>query len=917
MLVGIDATTAPVLEGPHSNRYIRAVSLAVGTQLGSYEVVSPIGKGGMGEVYRARDKKLERDVAIKVLPEAFAEEPERLQRFEREAKLLAGLNHPCIATLYGFEDMDGTPFLVMELVEGETLSERIARGVIPVDEAVPLFKQIAEGLESAHDKGIIHRDLKPANIKVTPDGLIKILDFGLAKALEEPGEEAVASQSPTLTRGTALGAILGTAAYMSPEQATGKTVDKRADIWAYGCVLYEALTAKKTFDGDSVSETIAAVIRAEPDWSALPNDLPVRIRSLLTRCLDKNEKLRLRDVGEARIAIESPEPESKIDAKPSAGRFAATPWLLALALGIIAAVLGWRNAREVEPTLAVTEFGVLVPASQTLDGQRSAVLAVSPDSRHLAYLARTGVRRQIHLHSFERMETMAIPGTEGAYQPFFSPDGRWIGYFVGAADGELKKISIDGGAPIVLTNARFVRGATWGVDGYIYFAEIGSSLSRVSANGGDAEPVTALITEERERSHRWPEALPGGDALIFTVAVGDDPSSYEDSRIDVVTLANGERRSLIERATMARYASSGHLVFARDGALFAAPFDRDSLRVTGDTVSVLDGVDWEPASGHAHFGVTADGTLAYASGAFVEESSLGWIDRSGATSAVDAPVRSYGYLKLSPDGTRALVQIAERAWVFDFARGTLTRVRTSGGELAPIWTRDGRFITFYDPTRDAQGLFWTRADGRSESQELASSASPVDFLIPSSWSPDGRVLSISDFRRGRPDVSILRLQDAMDASSAGEPEPLIATSASESNGVFHPTRGEWLAYQSDESGRAEIYVQAFPDGGERYQASADGGVQAAWSHDGEELFYLSSEGLWAVDVDTEPSFVAGNPRILFAATNVAVTGLSGYDVSPDGERFLVKSKPPDAPPVQFHVVLNWLDELKRLAPNGH
>ena len=886
----------------------------LGETLSHYEIVEKIGEGGMGEVYRAHDTKLGREVAIKLLPAEFSQDKDRLLRFEREAKLLAALNHPCIATLYGFEESEGTPFLVMELVEGETLAERIARGALRIDEALPLFRQIAEGLESAHEKGVIHRDLKPPNIKITPDGHIKILDFGLAKAFEEPNAQVAASHSPTLTRGTALGAIMGTAAYMSPEQAKGKTVDKRTDIWAFGCVVYEVLTGKKVFEGETVSETIAAVIRADPDWSALPSATPSSIRELLRRCLEKDGQVRLRDIGEARIAIdEKPRVRAEIEKTASASGLRAAPWILALGLGIAAAVLGWRLLRDAD-SAAVTRFGVLVPEAQTLSAEQKIVMALSPDARHLVYVARTGLRRQLYLHSLARMETTSLPGTEFASDPFFSPDGRWVGFL---SEGKLKKISIDGGAPIVLSDARASRGATWGPDGYVYFTpQYGSQILRVSANGGEPEPVTTLATEEQEKSHRWPQALPDGKTLLFTVAIGVNRSAYEDSNIDVLSLDTGDRRTLVEGAAMARYVSSGHLVFAREGSLFAAPFDLDRLELTGDTVSVVEGVGREPESGVAHFGLSSDGTLAYVpEEALSDALELAWLDRSGLRTSILAPARNYGTVKISPDGRRVALSIEEQAWVYDLARNTLTRASFGGGALYPIWTPGGERITFLGTDAGDLGLRWKRPDGSEANEQLAPATT---LLLPSSWSPDGRVLVFTNLMAGdfaSADIGLLRLEHSGDASSAGKLEPYLATSASESHAAFHPLVGEWIAFASDESGRSEIYVQAFPEAGERHQISADGGVQPVWRRDGKELFFLSNDGLWVVDVETEPRFVVGAPRLLFPIGLVQVDPFDAdYDVSPDGERFLVKTKRADAPPVQIHVVMNWFEELERLAP---
>ena len=791
----------------------------LGERLSHYEIVDKLGEGGMGVVYRAKDTKLGREVAIKVLPAEFSLDKDRRARFEREAKLLAALNHPCIATLYGFEESEGTLFLVMELVEGETLAERIARGAIPIDEALSLFRQIAEGVESAHEKGVIHRDLKPANIKITLDGHIKILDFGLAKAFDEPHASVASSHSPTLTRGTALGAIMGTAAYMSPEQASGKKLDKRTDIWAFGCVVYEVLTGKKIFEGETVSETIAAVIRAEPDWSALPSETPSNIRELLERCLQKDEKVRLRDIGEARIAIdEKPRQLTEIEKTTRASGLRAVPWALVLGLAVVAVVLGWRLLRDRERP-AVTRFGILVPEAQTLSANQMMVMALSPDARHLVYAAGTGLQDQLYLHSLARMETAPMPRTENAHDPFFSPDGRWVGFL---SQGELKKISVDGGAPIVLTNASASRGITWGPDGFVYFTpRFSSEIFRVSANGGEPQPVTTLSAEEPERSHRWPEALPDGKTLLFTVNMSGDTALHEGSNIDVLSIDTGERRTLVEGATMARYASSGHLIFAREGSLFAAPFDLERLEITGDTASVLEGVGREPESGAVHVGLSSAGTLAYVpEKALSAARELTWFDRRGLRTPTAAPPRNYGQVRISPDGNRVVLQIEAQSWVYDLARNTLTRASPQG-PLAPIWTPDGKRITILSANDNGAGLFWKRPDGSEASEKLAPATT---LLFPNSWSPDGRVLIFTDYGRGdSADIGLVRLEDPEDASSAGKPEPYLATSSAESHAAFHPGGGDRLAFQSDESGRSEIYGKRFPRllSGSKYRSTGE------------------------------------------------------------------------------------------------
>jgi serine/threonine-protein kinase len=554
------------------------VSLTSGTRLGAYEILAPIGAGGMGEVYQARDTKLGREVAIKVLPEAFSEDKERLARFEREARLLASLNHPNIATLHGLEESADTHYLVMELVPGETLGERIQRGLIPIDEALPLFTQIAEGLEAAHEKGVIHRDLKPGNIKVTPEGKVKVLDFGLAKAFAEEGAATDLSQSPTMTReATQAGVIMGTAAYMSPEQARGKTVDKRADIWAFGCCLYEALTGRKAFGGETVTDVFAAIVRAEPRWDALPPPTPQSIRRLLPRCLEKDPNRRLHDIADARIELET------APAEPSPGVEGATPKkrLISLALAglavgaVIASFVVW-NLRPSSPR-PMGRLALTVPAGQRPIGHLWSSLAISPDGTHVVYKAREGDKEQLYLRPMDRLEAEPIPGTEGAVSPFFSPDGLWIGFF---ADGQLKKVSIRGGAPQILCEVAVTDTSVprWGSNGRIFIGT-DAEITQVSSNGGTPELVTAADSEKGEADLLLSDVLPGGKAILFSVWVGGQ--SWDELSIVVYSLETGERSVLIEGGTNARYVPTGHLVYVRSATLMAVPFDLARLEVTG------------------------------------------------------------------------------------------------------------------------------------------------------------------------------------------------------------------------------------------------------------------------------------------------------------------------------------------------
>ncbi|HLE69052.1 MAG TPA: serine/threonine-protein kinase, partial [Vicinamibacteria bacterium] len=584
------------------------MTLSPGTRLGPYEIASPLGAGGMGEVFRARDTKLNRDVAIKVLPTAFAQDAERVARFRREAQLLASLNHPNIAAIYGLEESDGVLALALELVEGEDLAERLTRDAIPVDEAVAIAKQIAEGLEAAHEKGIVHRDLKPANLKLTKDGTVKILDFGLAKAYEgEPTTDGALSQSPTMSRQmTEAGVIFGTAAYMSPEQARGGTVDKRADIWAFGVVLFEMLTGKRLFTGETVSDTLAAVLRQEIDWKALPASTPPGLRRLLERCLDRDAKKRLRDIGEARVALE--ERLGTRDTVRTSSGMRALPWFLLALVSALALWALWRPAPQPAPPLRLSaELGAA--ASLATDWGPAAIL--SPDGRLLAFVASpgTGERPLLHLRRLEQLDAAPLAGTEGARDPFFSPDGEWIAFF---ADGKLKKVSVSGGAAVTLCDAADERGGTWAEDGTIFFTaggQPGVGLSRVSSAGGTPQTLTTPDAASQERTHRWPQALPGGKAVLYTA--GSTRGNYEDASLVVHSLASDTRKVLHRGGYHGRYLPSGHLVFIHEGTLFAARLDLDRLELTGQPVPVLAGVSANPDNAGAQFAFSQDGTLVY------------------------------------------------------------------------------------------------------------------------------------------------------------------------------------------------------------------------------------------------------------------------------------------------------------------
>jgi serine/threonine-protein kinase len=864
----------------------------------------------MGEVYRARDTLLERDVAIKVLPDLFASDAERLARFRREAQTLASLNHPNIAIIHGLEQSGEVHALVMELVSGEDLSQRIARGPIPIDEALLIAKQIADALEAAHEQGIIHRDLKPANIKLRPDGTVKVLDFGLAKAFDVAPSASDASQSPTITSPamTHMGVILGTAAYMSPEQTRGQAVDKRSDIWAFGCVLYEILTARTAFAGDTISDTIAAILGRGPDWQTLPATTPDSIRRLLRRCFEKDPKRRLHDIADARIEIE--EVLHQTDASwqaaplptaPAAGMGALGRRPLPLSLGTlllgagIAGVAIWflRPASSVGPQ-PVSRFAITLPPGDQLGPGRP--VALSPDGSQLAYLAIRGSARQLYLRAMGSLETKAIPGTEGALDPFFSPDGQWIGFFAG---GKMKKVSVNGGAALSLADAGDPLGASWGSQGTIVFAPTPFSvLVQVPSEGGGPQPLTQIA--KGESSHHHPEFLPGGHAVLFAAT---DPGS---ARVAVQLIETGERRDLIQAAISPRYASSGHLLYAQGQTLMAVPFDPQRLEIKGAAVPAVEGV-----AGADQYSISATGSLVYVPGDVQRtQRRLVWVSRNGAEQTLVAPAREYDTPRLAPDGKRVAVEIGPQIWLYDPSRDTLTRL-TFEGDLnnSPEWAPDGTRVAFYSTRDGPQKMFWQLADGSGGLERLTSGESGPQ--TPKSWSADGQLLAFQDISPTmQRDIWVLRLSDR-------KTEPFLRTPFIEGAPAFSPD-ARWLAYVSNESGRPEIYVQPYPGPGGKWQISTDGGTEPVWSRNGREVFYRSGNKMMAVATTTQPRFSAGKPQVLFEGEyfmkRFPVMG-PAFDVSPDGQRFLMVKETDQAPSLtQINVVLNWFEELKRRVP---
>jgi len=888
------------------------MTIAAGTRIGVYEVRALIGAGGMGEVYLAHDTRLQRDVALKVLPEVFSRDRERMARFEREAKLLASLNHPNIAAIYGLEESGPIRALVMELVEGPTLAERIASGPVPVDETLPIARQVADAVEYAHDNNVMHRDLKPANIKVKADGTVKVLDFGLAKALsDEPTAEDIGN-SPTLSMAaTRQGVILGTAAYMAPEQARGKRVDRRADVWALGCVLYEMLTGKQAFHGEDVTVILAAVVMKEPAFDALPANTPPAIRTLVRRCLEKNVRRRMQNSGEARIVIEdvlsgaAPAETAGATSARTLGRPALALGLGTLLLGAaIAGIAAWTLKPAPAPAAPISRFDYVFPQGHQFRNAGRAVMALSPDGSRFVYNTGQG----LYLRSMDQLEARLIPGTEAnLINPFFSPDGQWVGYW---QDNQLKKIAISGGAPVPIGAATNPFGVSWGADNTILFGQP-DGIRRVSANGGIPE---LIIKAEGGEQLDGPQSLPGGEWVLFTVGAG--ASNWDEARIVAESLKTNERRDVWRGGSDGRYVPTGHIVYALENDLFAIPFDLDTLSVTGGPAPLVEGAFRASIAASANYGISEDGSLVYVAGTGVSpQRTIVWVDRQGREEAIKVPLRAYVYAKLSPDGTRVALDIRDQEsdiWIWDLARETLARITFDPGvNRSPVWTPDGKRVAFSAQRNNGENIYWQAADGSGAPEPLA--AIPNVPILPHAFSPDGTQLLFTSVAVPR-DINVVKLAGERKA------QPFFQTSFSEYNPDISPD-GRWLAYESDESGRNEVYVRPFPDvNAGRWQISNGGGTRPLWNPNGRELFYFVAPGtLMAVRVEPGASFAAGSPAIVFQGQYATPQGARQYSVSPDGRRFLMikdAASAGNAPPPKITVVLNWFEELKRRVSTG-
>jgi len=885
----------------------------IGQTISHYRVTAKIGEGGMGEVYRATDSKLGRDVALKVIPQEFAQDVQRMQRFQREAQVLASLNHPNIATIHGLEDGGGVRALVMELVEGPTLAEHIAAGPMPLDEALQFAKQIAEALEYAHERGIIHRDLKPANVKITADGKVKVLDFGLAKALSDDASAQDASHSPTLSMAaTKAGLILGTAAYMSPEQARGRPADKRADVWSFGVVLYEMLTGKQAYTGETASDILAKVLEREPDWTKLPATIPAPIIRILRRCLTKDVRQRLHDIADARIEIEAlgREPAAEIAQaiQPARGSARAHWWfaLAGLAAGAFlgAVAMRWaqppaRSNPETRPPLLQTAIEAPANAPLALGsyatsmGYDSPVVALSPDGAYLTYLAKAASGTMLYLREMTSGEVRPIPGTEGAINSFFSPDSQWLGFLT---NDRVKKIPLRGGAPITLCEARTPVLGWWPNGNFIYFTEDETSrISRVSAEGGKPE---GFLDRSKVGVKSFSDVLPDGKSVL-AVSLGGIGGDHLD--ILLVNPGTLETKLLVRSGYGARYVPPGYLVFARAGNLMAVPFDADRKEVTGDPVPVAAGAAMESLFIQVHASYSHNGLMAYVPGGDLSIGKLAWVDRKGTVEYLETPLRLYGALALAPDGKRLAIHVADvkdYVWIYDFGRREGRRLPGSDHNGWPLWSPDGSRIAVHTPALGKQPPILVVRDAEGGGETGLTVNLPGGAASARSWSPTSDVLAVASFDTTW-HLGFLALGKTVVSPGF---EGIFPT--------FSPD-GRWLAYASSQkTGTYEIFIRSYPDGKVDRQISVDGGIEPLWKPSG-ELFYRNGNRWFSTRVPTEPDLHWDPPRLVFQTEIIDTPGMS-YDVSPDGQRLLVVKRAEPTIQSKINIVVNWAEAMRHV-----
>jgi serine/threonine-protein kinase len=896
------------------------MAIVPGSRVGAYEIASAIGAGGMGEVYRARDTRLARDVAIKVVSESVSRDPARVARFQSEAQLLAALNHPHIATIHGLEESDSGQFLVMELVDGETLADRLKSGPLPVNEALGIARQIADALQAAHEKGIIHRDLKPANIALTSNGQVKVLDFGLAKMLDSAASGDI-SLSPTMSLAfTQAGMILGTAAYMAPEQARGKPADKRSDIWAFGCVLYEMLTGKRAFDGEDAAVVLASVIKSEPDWPALPADTPAAVVTLLHGCVEKDSHSRVADIAAAAFVLNHTDQlmervpaavSPPVPVRRSRWRRVAPTLTAVVASALTAAAAVWLLTRPLPPAVIRTVLTTSGSSALVVQGA-DRDLAITPDGSRVVYRG----ANTLFVRALDQIDPIALNGLGAMPRGVFtSPDGQWVGYF--DAGGILKKVAITGGAPLTIAVTRGgARGATWAEDNTVVFATsvTDTGLQRVSANGGEPVVLTKPHPERGEFDHVWPEFLPGGKAVLFTVA--PTTGGLDNAQIAVLDLRTNTWKVLIRGGAHAQYSRTGHLVYGASGTLRAVPFDLRRLEVTGSPVTILQGVQ-STTTGAVDAALSANGSLVYVPGTASRggRQTVVALDRQGHPSPLsDIPSDAYRDVRVSPDGKRVALATQDDVWIYDIGRGTLSRLTTdAASDTRPLWTPDGKRIIFTSSRAGYPELFWKAADGTGADERIITRAKDLADLRATGWSPDGKQLLFGEVSAGVIRCSVA--QSAIDRPS--EVKTLVSNEFCNDFSALSPD-GRWLAYHSNLSGRYEVYIERYPQLGGRQQISTSGGWRPMWARDGHELFFSTPDNrqLFSVSVQSGATLIAGRPRALFDLGTLAPGGgTRPYDVAPDGRFFVIRPAAGDngaAPAPNAVLVQNWGQELRRV-----
>jgi serine/threonine protein kinase len=891
--------------------------IAAGSRLGAYEVLAPLGAGGMGEVYRARDSRLGRDVAIKVLPTAFAADPDRLARFEQEARAAASLNHPNILAVHDLGQHNGAPFIVTELLDGMSLREALNGGALPARKAIDYGVAVALGLAAAHDKGIVHRDMKPDNVFITADGRVKILDFGVAKLTQPEVAPSGMTVMPT-TPGfgaapqTLSGMVVGTIGYMSPEQVRGGIADPRSDIFSLGVLLHEMLSGRRTFSGDTAADVMSGILREDPPDLSAEHHIPPALARIVSRCLEKGPAARFQSARDLAFALEgltastSSASLASSETPPSRNRVVALPaaGLAAVILALLAAGAAWilKPQPATSSDEPIARLSIALPDGDQIFSPDTPSLDISTDGKYVAYAAVHHGIPTLMLRARDGVTSQALPGTDGAVSPFFSPDGKSVGFF---ARGRLRTIGIASSETKDLADALNARGGWWAEDGFIYYAPgNGDGIWKVHSNGGTPSAVTTLDRSKGEISHRWPQVLPGGKAMLMSAWTGP---ARDNRLIQVVRLGNGQRET-VATGDSGRYSSSGHVLFSRLDALMAVPFDLDRLAPSGQAFKTVDTarVGGEGAS----FAVSDRGDLVNLPGdPHRMDTRIVWVDRSGHTEPVQVPVQDIANTVLSPDGRRAAFNVhgsTNEIGIVEFERGVVTLLTTNtNGSQAPVWSPDGQRVAYRGTRKGFRNVWVKSVDGTSEEQQLTHGEG---VHTPTSWSPDGKNLLYYDATTTSSgwDLWVVSVADA-------RAQPLVAAPLRQSAAQWSPD-GHWIAYGSDESGRDEVYVLPFPLTGQRWRVSTDGGSEPAWSHDGRELFYRGGGKVWAVDVRTSPAFSVGSPRALFADTfTLSPNATTGYSVT-KGARFLFAQPiQPDPPITHIQMVVNWFSELRRAA----